>query len=323
MSNSGKRKDAFSQELSAVLGKRTMLESTEDIDVTMISSELEGGEIVYTANQDFLANDLDSLTLHRGDQVIVLETGGGDPSKRLKLDPDLDLGVDVGTLLDNSAARHKIAVRPKRKHADPRHKEVAHDERWLVQMCNDPMQQGWVPATILTPHDNSPEETQVHDAKYRREAVIRELVETEEEFGRDIQQVVNFYMKPLDNKSVPLVVRENKELIFGNLRQIAEFHNTVLIEGVKYYANEPRMLGKTFLRLERDFDKHVAYCRDEPLAQDLLIDNIEVRDFFEELSQQLGDDKSLSEHLKLPIQRINDYQLLLKVAWFKIPTYIK
>jgi hypothetical protein len=35
---------------------------------------------------------------------------------------------------------------------------------------------------------------------------------------------------------------------------------------------------------------------------------------FQELSQQLGDDKSLSEHLKLPIQRINDYQLLLKVS---------
>ena len=35
---------------------------------------------------------------------------------------------------------------------------------------------------------------------------------------------------------------------------------------------------------------------------------------FQEHSQQLGDDKSLSEHLKLPIQRINDYQLLLKVS---------
>jgi hypothetical protein len=34
----------------------------------------------------------------------------------------------------------------------------------------------------------------------------------------------------------------------------------------------------------------------------------------QEHSQQLGDDKSLSEHLKLPIQRINDYQLLLKVS---------
>jgi len=34
----------------------------------------------------------------------------------------------------------------------------------------------------------------------------------------------------------------------------------------------------------------------------------------QEHSQQLGDDKNLSEHLKLPIQRINDYQLLLKVS---------
>jgi len=39
--------------------------------------------------------------------------------------------------------------------------------------------------------------------------------------------------------------------------------------------------------------------------------------FLQEISHQLGDDKSLSEHLKLPIQRINDYQLLLKVR--KIP----
>lgn len=41
------------------------------------------------------------------------------------------------------------------------------------------------------------------------------------------------------------------------------------------------MLGKTFLRLERDFDKHVSYCRDEPTAQDFLIDNPSARDFFE------------------------------------------
>lgn len=55
----------------------------------------------------------------------------------------------------------------------------------------------------------------------------------------------------------------------------------VLIEGVKYYAEKPNMIGKTFLRLERDFDKHVSYCRDEPNAQDFLANNDEVRDFFE------------------------------------------
>ncbi|KAJ4438854.1 hypothetical protein ANN_14807 [Periplaneta americana] len=169
-------------------------------------------------------------------------------------------------------------------------------------------------------------------------AAVRELVETEEEFGRDLQQVVERYLKPLDSSSVPRVVRDNKDIIFGNFKQIAEFHNTVLIEGVKYYASEPRMLGRTFLRLlsvslsdrrrrfsfdnlreyivvycnagffitasmmtrtelaryvlhyyksmfrrqqERDFDKHVTYCQEEPTAQDFLLENDAVRDFFE------------------------------------------
>ena len=41
------------------------------------------------------------------------------------------------------------------------------------------------------------------------------------------------------------------------------------------------MIGKTFLRLERDFDKHVSYCRDEPTAQEFIATNSTVREFFE------------------------------------------
>ncbi|XP_076659528.1 obscurin isoform X4 [Halictus rubicundus] len=179
--------------------------------------------------------------------------------------------------------------------------------------------EGWLPMSILMQTALSEDSAAGHrpeDSHYRREAVVKELVETEEEFGRDLQLVVERYLKPLDNPDVPRIVRDNKDIIFTNLKQIADFHNTsfgrVLIEGVKYYADQPRMLGKTFLRLERDFDKHVAYCRDEPAAQEFLQMNDAAREYFEELSQTLRDDKSLSEHLKLPIQRINDYQLLLK-----------
>lgn len=55
----------------------------------------------------------------------------------------------------------------------------------------------------------------------------------------------------------------------------------VLIEGVKYHADNPSMIGKTFLRLERDFDKHVIYCRDEPNAQDFYHDRKDVREYFQ------------------------------------------
>lgn len=122
-------------------------------------------------------------------------------------------------------------------------------------------------------------------------AVVRELVETEEEFGKDLQGVVERYLKQVDNATTPRLIRDNKDVIFGNLKQIADFHNTVLIEGVKYYANKPHMIGKTFLRLERDFDKHVAYCRDEPKAQEFLAANDSVRTFF----KVLDDDKKAKD----------------------------
>lgn len=75
------------------------------------------------------------------------------------------------------------------------------------------------------------------------------------------------------------------------------FKRRVLIEGVKYNADKPNMIGKTFLRLERDFDKHVTYCRDEPNAQDFLNERDDVRDYFKVLNYPLF--IFLSKHLNL------------------------
>jgi hypothetical protein len=49
------------------------------------------------------------------------------------------------------------------------------------------------------------------------------------------------------------------------------------------------MIGKTFLRLERDFDMHVNYCRDESNAQEFLVNNENAREFFEvsEIEKQI------------------------------------
>lgn len=40
------------------------------------------------------------------------------------------------------------------------------------------------------------------------------------------------------------------------------------------------MLGRALLRMEREFDKHVAYCRDEPRAQHLLKNDPVVSKYF-------------------------------------------
>lgn len=69
-----------------------------------------------------------------------------------------------------------------------------------------------------------------------RRAVVRELVETEEEFGRDLTRVVENYIKTVENSKAPKFVSDNKDLIFGNFKQITEFHNTLvsIILFVKY-----------------------------------------------------------------------------------------
>nr|XP_016928763.1 obscurin isoform X5 [Drosophila suzukii] len=188
--------------------------------------------------------------------------------------------------------------------------------RCFVRMFDsgDSPKEGWVPIDILefNPTMSSSNGKESGDAEFRKLTILRELVETEEEFSRDLLHVVEKYIKGIDKPVVPRSVRDNKDIIFCNFLQIAEFHNNVLKEGLKCYSNQPNMVAKTFLRLERDFDKHVVYCQNEPLAQDYLTSSPDAKKYFQELSKQLGDDKSLSEHLKLPIQRINDYQLLFK-----------
>nr|CAH7742463.1 unnamed protein product [Callosobruchus chinensis] len=152
-----------------------------------------------------------------------------------------------------------------------------------------------------------------NDPSGAAKAVVKELIETEQEFVKDMYSVIQKYFTfPEEPGKVPKVIKDNADLLYGNFKEIAEFHRTVLMEGIKYHANDPVLLGKTFLRLERDFDKHVLYFQNEPIAQEFLDTCDEAYDYFAEVSHRLGDDKSLYEYLKLPIQRINDYQLLLK-----------
>ncbi|XP_075733477.1 obscurin isoform X6 [Rhipicephalus microplus] len=176
-------------------------------------------------------------------------------------------------------------------------------------------QEGWVPCCYLEKKEGAVVEEHVapkdRESYAKREAVVKELVETEEDFSRDMQRVVNNYLKEMENPVMPKELRDQKDVLFSNFKDICDFHNTELIKGVQFNASEPAKLGVTFLRLERDFDKHVKYCEDFPRAQELLASG-PLKEYFDDFSARINDDKTLSDHLKLPIQRINDYQLLLK-----------
>ncbi|XP_035220437.1 obscurin-like, partial [Stegodyphus dumicola] len=204
--------------------------------------------------------------------------------------------------------------------------DASKPRRWLVRTlpmnADETPKEGWVPACylekstaydtlssyVVTEAELDPKEL---EAIQNREAIVKELVETEEDFAKDMQYVVDNYYKQMDNPKLAKEFRDRKGSVFGNFKDICDFHNNVLMKGVHYHAKEPTKLGKTFLRLERDFDMHASYCWNEARAQRLLKEG-PLKEYFDDHSRMIDDDKLLSDHLKLPIQRLNDYQLLLK-----------
>jgi len=56
--------------------------------------------------------------------------------------------------------------------------------------------------------------------------VVRELVETEEEFVTDMEHVVNVYYRQMDHASTPRRVSDQRDSLFGPFKQIQEFHKS-------------------------------------------------------------------------------------------------
>lgn len=57
-------------------------------------------------------------------------------------------------------------------------------------------------------------------------AVVKELVETEQEFVRDLDYLVQNYLIPSESGKTPKIIKDNFDILFGNLKEIAEFHRT-------------------------------------------------------------------------------------------------
>lgn len=59
---------------------------------------------------------------------------------------------------------------------------------------------------------------------------MNEMVETEQEFVKDLSKVVHDYLIPTESGKVPKMIKDNFDLIFHNFKEIAEFHRTYVLE---------------------------------------------------------------------------------------------
>eukprot|EP00069_Balaena_mysticetus_P013235 bmy_07996T0 len=145
--------------------------------------------------------------------------------------------------------------------------------------------------------------------------VLNELVQTERVYVRELFAVLLGYREEMDNPEmfdlIPPLLRNKKDVLFGNMAEIYEFHNNIFMSSLENCVVAPERVGPCFLERKDDFQMYAKYCQNKPRSEAIWRKYSECA-FFQECQRKLKHRLGLDSYLLKPVQRITKYQLLLK-----------
>ncbi|XP_056157511.1 kalirin RhoGEF kinase b, partial [Lampris incognitus] len=146
----------------------------------------------------------------------------------------------------------------------------------------------------------------------KKEYIMAELLQTEKVYVRDLQECIETYLWEMTSgaEDVPPGLSNKDDIVFGNIQDIYEFHNSIFLKELENYEQLPEDVGHCFVTWADKFHMYVTYCRNKPDSS-LLVQQHGTA-FFEEVQRRHGLANSISSALIKPVQRITKYQLLLK-----------
>ncbi|MED6289467.1 hypothetical protein CHARACLAT_003060 [Characodon lateralis] len=183
-----------------------------------------------------------------------------------------------------------------RKSPNPRKIEVIHD-----------YQEGRSCVSYSLDGDDSPDFLKRH--------VMRELIETERIYVEELLSVLLGYRAEMDSPAlsrlVPPILRSKRDILFGNMPEIYNFHSRVFLQDLEGCLEAPEALGACFLQRKESFQMYEMYCQNKPRSEALWRQFSDCA-FFQECQKKLDHKLGLDSYLLKPVQRLTKYQLLLK-----------
>nr|XP_039274741.1 kalirin-like isoform X3 [Styela clava] len=143
----------------------------------------------------------------------------------------------------------------------------------------------------------------------KRKYVLMELVDTEKDYVTDLGIVVNEFMADTLDQGLPEPDNGKERVVFGNTKQIYEWHRDVFSKELQKCLDNPEYIGRLFKRYERRLQMYVTYCSNKPLSEFLVMKH---KAYFTEIQEKYGRKLDIAGYLIKPVQRIMKYQLLLK-----------
>uniref|UniRef100_A0A3Q2DJ84 Mcf.2 cell line derived transforming sequence-like a n=1 Tax=Cyprinodon variegatus TaxID=28743 RepID=A0A3Q2DJ84_CYPVA len=148
-----------------------------------------------------------------------------------------------------------------------------------------------------------------------RRHVMNELLETERAYVEELLCVLEGYAAEMDNPAmahlIPSTLQSKKDILFGNMPEIYQFHKRTFLKELEAYTDCPELVGRCFLERMKDLQIYEAYCQNKPRSESLWRQCSDCA-FFQECQKKLEHKLGLDSYLLKPVQRITKYQLLLK-----------
>uniref|UniRef100_A0A672USR1 MCF.2 cell line derived transforming sequence-like 2 n=1 Tax=Strigops habroptila TaxID=2489341 RepID=A0A672USR1_STRHB len=103
--------------------------------------------------------------------------------------------------------------------------------------------------------------------------IINELIETERVYVEELQSIIEGYASEMDNPNlvhlIPSALQNKKEILFGNLPEIYEFHNRIFLKEIENCIENPELLARCFLKRKEDLQIYEKYCQNKPRSEAL------------------------------------------------------
>ncbi|UJR27532.1 hypothetical protein I4U23_008815 [Adineta vaga] len=161
------------------------------------------------------------------------------------------------------------------------------------------------------------------DKKQRH--VVTELLVTEQVYVEELRTIIEGYMLKFDEperyRYLPPTIIQNKSVLFSNLPDIYAFHATSFLRDLKQIYDDPSVsntssIGSTiatcFIKRKSNFKLYEQYVLNKSQSERIWEQFCSGHPFFTKIQQSLGHRLPLDSYLLKPIQRITQYQLLLK-----------
>ncbi|XP_058975497.1 kalirin isoform X2 [Musca domestica] len=145
----------------------------------------------------------------------------------------------------------------------------------------------------------------------RKEFIMAELMQTERAYVKDLETCIKCFLEEFRfGQGVPTALHGKEDIIFGNIREIYNFHNKIFLRELEKYETMPEDVGHCFVTWASKFDMYVHYCKNKPTSNNLLVQH--AGNYFDDLQHKHKVEHPLPAYLIKPVQRITKYQLLLK-----------